>query len=229
MKARLFTTQSSNVSSLCDQGLMHVCLNNSIRQFEVLAETTWPSDVPCGFGEDEVTELCRRFRLPCDLTVNAFRDYTDAGGWRMPADLQPPVNCTHVIPSSTAECERGFSHMNIIVSDTRSMLLVSHVSSLLFIKLHGPLLKSWNPTRYTKTWLRKHLSATDTQTRVAVSQDKTKDSLWQFFWRVCRPKLFKNLCLSLVSGVPPLLVLGLHPWLKVCSGIIGACVKKGGG
>ena len=27
---------------------------------------------------------------------------------------------------------------------------------------------------------------------------------------VCRPKLFKNLCLSLVSGVPSLLFLGLH-------------------
>jgi len=90
---------------------------------------------------------------------------------------KPLVNCTHVIPSSAAECERGFSHMNIIVSDTRSMLLVSHVSSLLFIKLHGLPLKSWNPTRYAKTWLRKHRSATDTQTRVAVSQDKTKDPL----------------------------------------------------
>ena len=73
----------------------------------------------------------------------------------MPADLQPLVNCTHVIPSSTAECERGFSHMNLIVSDTRSMLLVSHVSSLLFIKLHRPPLKSWNPTTYAKKWLRK--------------------------------------------------------------------------
>ena len=30
--------------------------------------------------------------------------------------------------------------------------------------------------------------------------------------RVCRPKLFKNLCLSLVSGVPPTSFLGLHPW-----------------
>jgi len=28
---------------------------------------------------------------------------------------------------------------------------------------------------------------------------------------VCRPKLLKNLCVSLVSGVPPLLFLGLHP------------------
>jgi len=146
MKVRLFTTQSSNVSSLCD-ARSEACkqqYHDLIRQFEVLEETTWPSDVSCGFGEDEVTELCRRFRLLCVLTVNAFRDYVDAGGRRMLADLvlQPLVNCTHVIPSSTVECERGFSHMNIIVSDTRSMLLASHVSSLLFIKLHGPPLKS---------------------------------------------------------------------------------------
>jgi len=29
--------------------------------------------------------------------------------------------------------------------------------------------------------IKKHRSATDTRTRVAVSQDKTKDPLWQFF------------------------------------------------
>jgi len=113
MKARLFTTQSSNVSSLCDTR-SDACkqqYHDLIRQFEVLEETTRPSDVPCGFGEDEVTKLCRRFRLLCVLTVNAFLDYVDAGGRRMPADLQPLMNFTHVIPSSTAACERGFSHM----------------------------------------------------------------------------------------------------------------------
>jgi len=92
MKARLFTTQSSNVSSPCDASNQQY--HDLIKQFAVLEETTWPSDVPCGFGEDEVTELYRRFRLPCVLTVNAFRDYIDAGGWKMPADLQPLVNCT---------------------------------------------------------------------------------------------------------------------------------------
>ena len=138
-----------------------------------------------------------------------------AGECRLTYDLwwTAPILFRQAQPS--VKCERGFSHMNIIVSDTRSMLLVSHVSSLLFIKLHGPPLKSWNPTTYAKTWLRKHRSATDTQTRVAVSQDQTKDPLWQFFWRVlsvrvCRPKLFKNLYLSLVSGVPHFF-LGLHP------------------
>ena len=184
MQARLFTTQSSHVSS--DHKKSNTCkqqYEDLMQQFGVLDETTWPSEIPPGFGEDEVTELCTRFSLPRVLTVNAFRDYVDGGGRRMPADLKPLVNCTRIIPCSTAECERGFSHMNIIVSDTRSKLLVSHVSSLMFIKLHGPPLRSWNPTRYAKTWLRKHRSAMDTQTRVASlnpSEDKTEDPLWQF-------------------------------------------------
>jgi len=58
-KARLFTTQSSNVSSLCD-ARSDACkqqYHDLIRQFKVLEVTTWPSDVPCGFGEDEVTKL----------------------------------------------------------------------------------------------------------------------------------------------------------------------------
>jgi len=91
MKARLFTTPSSNVSSLCDarsDACKQLQYHDLIRQFEVLEETKWPSDVPCSFGEDEVTKLYRRFRLPCVLTVNAFRDYVDAGSRRMPADLQ---------------------------------------------------------------------------------------------------------------------------------------------
>ena len=143
MQARLFTTQSSHVSS--DHTKSSTCkqqYEDLMRQFGVLDETTWPSEIPPGFGEDEVTELCTRFSLPRVLTVNAFRDYVDDGGRRMPADLNPLVNCTRIIPCSTAECERGFSHMNIIVSDTRSKLLVSHVSSLMFIKLHGPPLRS---------------------------------------------------------------------------------------
>jgi len=104
-----------------------------------------------------------------------------------------------------------FRHMNIIVSDTRSMLLVSHVSSLLFIKLHGPPLNSWKPTTYAKTWLRKHRSATDTQTNTSscIAEQDQRSAVEIFLTcmsvRVCRPKLFKNLCLSLVSGVPPLL------------------------
>ena len=97
--------------------------------------------IPPGFGENEIMQMCERFNLSHShtLTVNGYRDYLDNGGRKIPADLEPLVHCTHVIPCSTAECERGFSMMNIIVTDTRNKLLISHVSNLLFIKLHGPL------------------------------------------------------------------------------------------
>jgi len=103
---------------------------------------------------------------------------------------------------------------------TWTSLLVTHGACFSCLKYR--LCYSWNCTvlHWGPCSLRKRgcenmdLLYTDTQTRVAVSQDKTKDPLWQFFWRVglCRPKLFKNLCLSLVSGVPHFF-LRLHPCL----------------
>ena len=114
--------------------------------------------------------MCKRFELPQAQIINSFRDFVDNIGRREPADhLKPLVNCTQVIPCSTAECERGFSHMNIIVSDTRSNLTIPHVSSLMFIKLHGPPISMWKPMFYAQTWLRNHRSATDTKTRIAPS------------------------------------------------------------
>jgi len=76
--------------------------------------------------------MCKRFELPQAQIINTFRDFVDKIGRREPAALKPLINsyCMQVIPCSTAECERGFSHMNIIVSDTRSYLTIPHVSSL---------------------------------------------------------------------------------------------------
>ena len=140
-----------------------------------------PTELAPRFGEDEVKELCRRFNLQSRLILNAFRDYVDDFGRKMPDDLQPLVNCTKVIPCSTAECERGFSHMNIIITDTRSKLLLSHVSSLMFIKLHVPPLSCWKPTNYAYIWLRKHRSTTDTRTQIVSAKTVEEDPLLRFF------------------------------------------------
>ena len=152
-----------------------------MQQFSVLDVALWPTELPPRFGEDEVKELCTRFNLQSRLILNAFRDYVDDFGRKMPDDLQPLVNCTKVIPCSTAECERGFSHMNIIITVIRSKLLLSHVSSLMFIKLHGPPLSCWKPTNYANTWLRKHRSTTDTRTQIVSAKTVEEDPLWRFF------------------------------------------------
>ena len=128
--------------------------------------------------------MCQRFDLPAAITINAFRDFVDDIGRRQPADLKPLLNCMQVIPCSTAECERGFSHMNIIVTYKRNQLTIPHVSSLMFIKPHGPPISMWKPMYYVQAWLRKHRSATDTQTRVVDFTKLAKakpDSLWKYF------------------------------------------------
>jgi len=56
--------------------------------------------------------------------------------------------------------------MNLILTDIRSLLLIKHVSALMFIKLHGPPLADWKPGRYVNTWLLRHRKAPDTRTRI---------------------------------------------------------------
>jgi hypothetical protein len=154
-----------------------------MKTFTVLDKDSWPADLVTGYGEEEVKTMCHRFNIPFVKTVNAFRDYVDDIGRREPPDLKPLLNCMHLVPCSTAECERGFSLLNIIVSDARCNLLVSHVSSLMFIKIHGPPVAMWNPRDYAKTWLRHHRSATDTQTRLVESkshEDEDNATFWKY-------------------------------------------------
>ena len=111
-------------------------------QFSVLDVALWPTEMPPGFGEDEVK------KLPSRLILNVFRDVVDDFGRKLPDDFQPLVKCTKVIPCGTAECEQGFSHINIIITDICNKLLLSYVSSLMFIKLHVPPLSCWKQTNY---------------------------------------------------------------------------------
>ena len=73
-----------------------------------------------------------------NATKIAFEDFLDNGRKKsVPADLEPLLNCIKVIPCSLAECERCFSAINNILTNSRSRLLVQRVSNLIFTKLHG--------------------------------------------------------------------------------------------
>jgi len=134
------------------------------------------------YGEDELRLLCNRFRLPYASIRDAYGDYKDSGGRHMPKSFSSLMRPVNTIPVSTAECERGFSAMNIIITERRSSLLIEHVSSLMFIKLHGPPLEYWKPGHYVKSWFANHRSATDTRTRISVpthvAEMKRPDPLW---------------------------------------------------
>ncbi|KAK9874274.1 hypothetical protein WA026_002627, partial [Henosepilachna vigintioctopunctata] len=62
------------------------------------------------YGEQEIERLCARFRLNANKIENSFRDYLE-NSTTIPKDLNPLINYTKLIPCSSGEYERGFSHM----------------------------------------------------------------------------------------------------------------------
>ena len=125
--------------------------------------------------------MCKRLVLPEIVTVNAFCDYYDNIGNRIPSDLKPLINCIEGIPCSSSECERGFSQMNLIMDEKRNRLTIEHVNSLLFIQLNGPPLPVWKPYEYCKSWLLYHHSAVDKRGLKITSQYHRENELWKYY------------------------------------------------
>ena len=59
-----------------------------------------------------------------------------------------------VYPISTADCERGFSAMNLQHSDLRNRLKTETVNSLLTISINGPPVQLWKCSAYVLSWLK---------------------------------------------------------------------------
>lgn len=150
-----------------------------MNQVRILNSDNWPTEIQSGYGQDEIRNLAKRLHLAPSLTADAFSDYVDNIGRRVPQNLEKLLRRLRVVPSSTAECERGFSAMNLICNDLRCRLSVPHMSALLFIKLEGPPLHQWNPSDYTRSWLRKHRSAEDTRIRPTSNKDLEEKALWK--------------------------------------------------
>jgi len=153
-----------------------------LAELSVMDINFWPSDMDIAYGETEIRQLCLRFNLPFASIRDGYCDYRDTGGRQITQKLKPLVDAIKTIPCSTSECERGFSAVNLIMTDLRSTLTIQHVSALLFIKLYGPPLSKWKPQVYVRSWLAQHRSTTDTRTRVAaaaVEEDmQNPDPLW---------------------------------------------------
>lgn len=72
----------------------------------------------------------------------------------MDARLKSLSNLLDILPISTAECERGFSQMNLYHTPSRNRLLTNSVGDLLMIGVNGPPVKHWNAVKYVVSWLK---------------------------------------------------------------------------
>lgn len=72
------------------------------------------------FGNSEIRDLAAKFKMNDILLVREFGDFKAGKG--MGPTLQLLIDKLNVLPVSTAECERGFSAMNLVWCDERNRL-----------------------------------------------------------------------------------------------------------
>lgn len=175
-----------NISSRLSNNLSttHDEFSTFLGEMDILDPKKWPSGVlsPWPVGESKLKSLCKRFGLADyrDYLLE-FRDFID-NPESMPRLICKIQAILNTLPVSTADCERGFSTMNILCSNLRNTLTVKHINNLMFVSLVGPPVKLFKPQHYVKLWLKTHRSADDTRTKVAAPRHNNRYSrLWKLF------------------------------------------------
>jgi len=152
-----------------------------MKDITVLDKSTWPVDIDINirYGEEEV----KRFMLNKNNAINGLRVYIDED--KYPQYVFPELNnCIKTFPCSTAECECGFSVLNLICTDLRSTLSITNISNLMLININGPPLKLWSPASYVKSWLVQHRSADDTRTIKTTKKEEDTDVYKRSLWTI---------------------------------------------
>jgi len=141
--------------------------NLIIQDFQILDKKTWPPEVKIGFGKNEVKRLSNRFLINQEKSLRGLKILIDEETSNISKikELNEINNLVKTLPCSTAECERGFSLMNIICTDLHSKLTIPNISNLMFININGPPLSLWNPEDYVKHWISNYRTADDNKSR----------------------------------------------------------------
>ena len=75
-------------------------------------------------------------------------------------DTYPNIGCLYAIaltcPCTSVECERGFTKYNLIKTNNRNMLTVSHVNELSVISIEGPSISQFDFEVAFKNWVTKN-------------------------------------------------------------------------
>ncbi|XP_054873424.1 E3 SUMO-protein ligase KIAA1586-like [Amphiprion ocellaris] len=153
MKQRLFTTTANRAQSSVVTSRKEA-YNSLINQMAVLNPDSWVQDNP-HYGEEEVKGLCDVLSINDKEAHIGFIEYKASGGRSIPDKLKKLFTAVNTLSASNADCERGFSTMNNILTEYRGRLTTVNASNLLLISSVGPPCKKWDPLPYVKTWLGK--------------------------------------------------------------------------
>lgn len=179
LKQRLFTTQSTKVSSVESNDPSRDIFNNLLADLDMISPNNWPDSCDIQYGDTSIRRLSKIFKVDEQASVRGFREYKDFPS-SLNDNIKPLMNAVKTLAISSAECERSFSSMNEIVSSKRSLLTSDHISSLAFINCTGPPVNNFKPLPYIKTWLvsgKRSAIEENCPKRLKVN-DKTYKSIW---------------------------------------------------
>jgi len=147
------------LQSLCDNLKQRFPSSDLLEASVCLNKSSWPTDAleRALFGEKHVANLCKLFGIGSKEaadTVLEYAMYKKSDGASMGLNLHYLISVLKVLPVSSADCERGFSQMNLFHTSGRNRLIVKSVNDLLMIGINGPPLKAWNAVKYVVTWLK---------------------------------------------------------------------------
>jgi len=120
MKQRLFTTVSNRAHASVVATRQEMC-ENLVSQMAGLNPRNWVLENP-QFGENEVKSLCKTFHLNNQEIHLSFTEYKSSGGRSISNKFNKLLVAVDTLSPSNADCEGGFSAMNNIINDRRSLI-----------------------------------------------------------------------------------------------------------
>ena len=146
MKERLFTTASSRA-----QPSVHATGRENYKTLAGQIDVLDPQKIDhenLRFGEDEVKSLCGTLRLNKQQTHLAYIEFKASGGKSIPDQLNKLMVAVDTLSPNNADCERGFSAMNSIITDSRNPISTNNAEKQLIVSTVGPPYEKWNPEPY---------------------------------------------------------------------------------
>lgn len=122
-------------------------------------------------------KLAKFCHLDVREAVEEFRHYKN-NTRRIGSTLAFLLQRVKLLPVSSAECERGFSCMNLNDTDVRNRLTINSLSALIFLKVNGPEPSKFNPTTYVEKWLQEGHHASSDAATGKKNQAKNTSRLW---------------------------------------------------
>lgn len=117
-----------------------------LHRLKILMPSTWPEDCSTVYGEGELKFACEKFRVrftgELKQQYSYFKDSKGSGRGARPSIETFSWCHSHLASQYRAECERGFSRMNLICTPFRSTITVKHIY-LMFIRLVGLPIDQW--------------------------------------------------------------------------------------